>query len=895
MQRKTERTAPADGSPDARTEDVSPTEVPHVATGSPDIGAPSARTEGASAPGLAELALDGRIAWLDERFQAILELATGDRVVAPLALGSLLPEPDAWGAPDARERATLHELLRGERDHASAAWFIDRAGRRVHLSLCVALVRDTAGGPRHALATLEDTTERQRTEVSRRLLADASLALASSLDLAVTLQSVARLAVPRLADWCVVHLAGADGTLQRMATAHVNSRKDALSRELARRYPLDRHLAYPAATAFRETRPTLVPVLDSSTLRTAARDGQELALLLELAPRSEIAVPLLARGRALGVLNLLVTESERSFELSDLHLAEELARQAALAIDNARLYGASQEELAERRRAEAALREREALLRAITEGTTDAVYVKDLHGRYVMINSAGARLLGRSIDEVIGRRHEELFTDGTARNATETDERVLARGVTETFELVLNAAGAARVFLVTKGVYRDASGASIGLVGIAHEITERKRQEALLASLAEAGSVLGASLDHELTLSAVAHLAVPSLADWCAVDLLTREGELRRVAVAHGEVTGDALARLAQEEGQRTRDATVLEVLRTGQPVVIADVSADAAGVTRDPGYRDTLLRLGVRSLICVPLAARGRMLGALLFITAESARRYGPGDLPLLEELGRRAALAADNAQLYSAATSGSRAKSSFLAMISHELRTPLNAIIGFAELLIEGIPAAIPEPARGYVERIRAASRHLLQLIEEVLTFSRVEAGMTTVHLEAADVGLLLREVATMIEPLAAERGLKFIAVRPPRGIELLSDAGKVRQILINLLSNAIKFTEHGEVVLEHAIADGWITFTVRDSGPGIAPEHLAKIFDPFWRADNVHTRRVSGTGLGLSIVQQLAELLGGTVLAESTMGAGSVFTVRLPLRLERRRSTPVSARTT
>jgi signal transduction histidine kinase len=232
-------------------------------------------------------------------------------------------------------------------------------------------------------------------------------------------------------------------------------------------------------------------------------------------------------------------------------------------------------------------------------------------------------------------------------------------------------------------------------------------------------------------------------------------------------------------------------------------------------------------------------------------------------------------------AAEAANEAKSGFLATMSHELRTPLNAMIGYTELLLAGIPAAVPEAARQQVERIRRASRHLLSVIEGILTFSRLEVGREVLEPEQVALDELVAEVNAIVEPLAAAKGLRYGAPDLADGV-VVTDPRKLRQILINLLGNAVKFTATGEVAFRIESADGYVRFQVRDTGAGIAPEHLEGIFEPFRQVDDVRTRGAEGTGLGLSVSRRLARLLGGEVTVESAPGHGSTFTLHLPRRM-------------
>jgi signal transduction histidine kinase len=216
----------------------------------------------------------------------------------------------------------------------------------------------------------------------------------------------------------------------------------------------------------------------------------------------------------------------------------------------------------------------------------------------------------------------------------------------------------------------------------------------------------------------------------------------------------------------------------------------------------------------------------------------------------------------------------------MSHELRTPLNAIIGYADLLDAGVAGDLNAAQREQLARIRTGSKHLLRLIEEVLLFSRLEAGREEVYFEPADLAALVREAAVLVEPLAREKGLEFVVDAPDEGVRGRADVGKVHQIVLNLLSNAVKFSDRGSVSTRVHAAGGHAVIEVRDTGIGIAPEDTERIFDAFSQVEQAPTRRVGGTGLGLSVTRNLARLMGGDVTVRSDVGGGSTFSVTLPL---------------
>jgi signal transduction histidine kinase len=252
-----------------------------------------------------------------------------------------------------------------------------------------------------------------------------------------------------------------------------------------------------------------------------------------------------------------------------------------------------------------------------------------------------------------------------------------------------------------------------------------------------------------------------------------------------------------------------------------------------------------------------------------------------IVQKVERAQALALENAAAArDEAERANRAKNDFLAVMSHELRTPLNAIIGYGSLLRDGIPDPATPGQRQQIERIGASAKHLLALIDEVLTLSRLELGRERITPSTIGVATLVEEAVAMMEPDARKKGLTLSFVGPEQEVTMMTDAGKLRQALVNLLGNAVKFTDQGEVCLRAYVEhDGEeVVFEVEDTGIGISADHLPRVFDAFWQVDQAPTRRVGGTGLGLHVTRRLVRLLGGDVWARSVVGEGSCFTIRL-----------------
>jgi PAS domain S-box-containing protein len=714
-------------------------------------------------------------------------------------------------------------------------------------------------------------TLRRRSEETLAFLAEASHILAASLDYDSTLATLASLVVPRLADWFIVDLAEEDGTMRRVAATAARPEKERLLEELSRLYPPSAESPQPAGQALARGGTVHIDEFTPEVIRATTRDERHFELITKLDPRSAIAVPLVARGRTLGALTFAWSESGRRYHDADLTLVEELARRAALAIDNARLYRSEH----------------------------------------------GARAV-----------------------AEEAERRV--------------------VFL------------------------------------AEASKVLSSSLDYGETLASLARLAVPRLADWCVIYALAADGSIERLAVEHAGGRQEAVrAILARHALNPEALVGVPNVIRTGKSELLAEAtpSLTAADVEEPGELAAALAEVEVRSTMCVPLVARQRTLGAILFVAAESQRNYTREDVTLAEEFAARAALALDNARLYheaeeraeaaralatiadgvllvdregvikvwnaaaaaiigltAAQARGRRAadvlpdweriaalvppgasgrspaassltvpvtldgrevwlsitgvassegtvyafrdvtedrrldrlKSDFVATVSHELRTPLAAVYG-AALTLARRDASVPdEVRRELVGQIAEQAERLASIIEDILLAGELEAGRLRLERMEVDPVEIARAAVEAARPRLARGAVLELVVREAVG-RIESDAGRLRQVLDNLIENAIKYSPNGgrsEVRVE--ADERHVRVSVVDRGVGIPPAELDRIFEKFYRLDPGQARGVGGSGLGLYVCRELVDRMDGRLTVRSTPGEGSVFTVELPRRM-------------
>ena len=526
---------------------------------------------------------------------------------------------------------------------------------------------------------------------------------------------------------------------------------------------------------------------------------------------------------------------------------------------------------------------------AVLDSTMEGIYGIDRNGRCTFINPGGAGILGYTASEVVGQRIHELIhhtrPDGAPYPEAECPMiRTLRDGssIRLSNELFWRKDGARVPVEYSSSAILDGGRVS-GAVVTFMDVTGRRRDAATQRFLSRASDVLAASsLDYAATLRSLADLAVPTLGDWCAIYVSGADGGLDRLEVAHDDPAKvDAVEALRAYPLHNTPVHSVIRVVETGEAVLMKTIPESAVdAVAPDAAHRKILEELGLRSAIIVPLTARGRTLGALAVVVGNAKREYGQDDLAVTQEFAHRAALAVDNARLFQRSQEANQAKSDFLATISHELRTPLNAVTGYAELMQQGIPERLGAKSQEYIERIRLSARHLMRLIDEVLSFSRIESGRETLKLEQVSIPELLEEMRAVVEPLAHAKGLRLVVDFPEEEQSVRTDAGKLRQVLLNLLDNAVKFTRKGEVSFAVRTVGDSVVFEVKDTGVGIRQVDRERIFQPFSQAEPTTTRSTGGAGLGLTLAQRLIQLLGGKLSLASAPGSGATFTMQLPI---------------
>ena len=406
-----------------------------------------------------------------------------------------------------------------------------------------------------------------------------------------------------------------------------------------------------------------------------------------------------------------------------------------------------------------------------------------------------------------------------------------------------------------------------------------------LRALGEVGHAVSSTLDLETVLTIiVAHAVQLTGSDGGAIyeyDAATDTFHLRATHQMDAE-----LIEALRAHPPRLGEGTIGRAAAARAPVQIADIEERGAYEDR---FRELFQRHGYRSRLAVPLVREEQIVGALV-VRRKTAGAFSPELTDLLQTFATQSVVAIQNARLFREIEDKGRQleiasthKSQFLANMSHELRTPMNAIIGVGEMLLEDARDLGHADEVEPLERILRAARHLLALINDILDLSKIEAGRMELHLESFAIASLVEDVASTVRPMADANRNRLRVECPADLGALRADVTRVRQALLNLASNAVKFTSDGEVTLaasrETGVGGEVIRLRVTDTGIGLTPDQMARLFQDFTQADASTTRKYGGTGLGLAISRRFCRMMGGDITVESEPERGSTFTITLP----------------
>jgi PAS domain S-box-containing protein len=534
------------------------------------------------------------------------------------------------------------------------------------------------------------------------------------------------------------------------------------------------------------------------------------------------------------------------------------------------------------RRTETELRRREEKLRLLLEAINDVTWEWEVRTGLLAWGEEAHRVLRYAPEEMVGtvdwwadRIHEEDRERVTARmqavvggrSSFWSDEYRFRRG-DGSYAIVLD-----RGYLI-----RNERHVPLRMIGAMMDVSERRRGEDAQRFLARASVVLDGSLEPSIAFAELTRLIVPALADFCVLQLLPSDGVVSRSAAAHVRPDGEALLLGSVGAGEGELHPLLAEPIRLGQAILIS--SREAEGLERlglSLAVAPWIEELNPRALIAAPFSFRDEVLGALVLGTSDSGRAFDAIDLLVARDLAHRIGMAVGGARLYEEARRAVQARDEILNMVTHDLRNPLSTIRMGVDLLTDFAPERRSDN-RKWLEILRHSTEEMDGIIEDLVDLARIAGGRFVVDASHQNLPALLADTCRSFEALAEQSGLSF-EYGAEEGLEgIWADARQIQRVFSNVVGNAFKFTPQGGRVTVRAEREGsMVRFMVRDTGPGIPPEHLPHVFDRYWQARQSDRR---GIGLGLAIAKGIVEAHGGSIRAESVAGEGATFHFTIPM---------------
>jgi PAS domain S-box-containing protein len=521
------------------------------------------------------------------------------------------------------------------------------------------------------------------------------------------------------------------------------------------------------------------------------------------------------------------------------------------------------------------------ILAEIVEIAADAVICMDAFQRITFFNKGAEAIFGFKPEEIVGQRIETLIPERyRANHARQVAEfgrsKVHARRMGERREIAgLRKSG--EEFPAEAAISQVHQGDSVIYAVVLRDVTVRKRFEQREQFLAEAGEKLAASFGSTETLTQVARLAVPAIAEGCILENRVGNGFLAG-ACAHVDPAIEEVLDDVTLAGVRVPPRThpLSEILERRAPVLLqTNAASRLLEASLMPAYVAAMRAMNPQAALFLPLVAREQLIGALSLFRSKSG--FDGDDLAFAEDLARLTALALDNARLHDTLRASLRARDEMVGVVSHDLRNPVAAVKMLSRTLLS--TSKVGEKAQESIELISQAAEQMDTLIRDLLDVNRLDAGKLAIEAAPVDPAVLLTDSLQTLRPLVEEKGIKFDMQLETGLPKVMADRERIQQTLSNLVGNAIKFSDRGSkiVVVARSQDSQSVVISVIDSGKGIAPDQLPRVFDRYWQSSRTDRQ---GAGLGLAIAKGIVETHGGRIWIESQPGEGTTASFTLPL---------------
>jgi len=580
--------------------------------------------------------------------------------------------------------------------------------------------------------------------------------------------------------------------------------------------------------------------------------------------KSIMIVPLLLEGEGIGVITFVATESSRQYTKNDLAMAEEVASRMTLAIENARLY-------TDAKTADEVQRK----LAAIVESSDDAIISKSVKGIITSWNKGAERLYKYKAYEVIGKPVSILMPKGRKSDFPWMMQQLQLGGKVEHYETKRQTKdGDILDVSITVSPIKDASGKIIGASKVARDITTQKRAEEQQRFLDRVSVLLSTTIDYESTLKSLGKIIVPYMADYCRIVVLDEKQEIKEITVNHKDRKKIPLVRRLYAAYKGQSRAGVGKILSSGKSEYFHKITPE---IKKDSNAETIQLitELHLQSYMGIPMKIGKRVIGALTFSSTKKDRLYTKDDVALGEELARRAALAIENARLYAASQKAVTIRDEFISIASHELKTPVTSLKMYVQVTKKQIEAKGGDGKN--LEKMDNQVDKLTHLIQDLLNVSRFQAGMLDYNDDLFDLDALVDEVVDNIQPTTPKHLIKIDGILKKK---VWGDKDRIGQVITNLLTNAVKYSPNADKVLITLTPElNFATVTVQDFGIGIDKQHLNKLFERFYRVNDMEEKTFPGLGLGLYISNEIIKRYGGKMKVVSQKGKGSQFSFTLP----------------